>query len=190
MINLDEVAEISLGIVLNRKKAYEEEGAFKKYKLFSIKGYEEKSYDDFYSIEDLDNKCAQKGDLLFRLTCPNRIIFLNEEIPKDLIIPSQFCIIKSKDENKYITSFFKIFLETEEAKIQIKSNINGTTIKSITVADLKKIKIPEIQITEQIKLSEIISLWEEQKKHLEKLIQDKQYFFNKYIEKEVNKNYQ
>lgn len=185
MKKLGEIAEITIGIVLNRKKANSEEQAYKKYNLFTIKGHEEQNYEEFYSIENLDDKCAIDQDILFRLTSPNKIISLENGNAEKLIIPSQFCIIRIKDKKRFKPSFIKILLETQGAQNQIKEKIKGTTIKSITITDLKKIEIPEIKMEKQEEISKIAKIWEEQKKYLEKLILDKQDFVSKYIEEKI-----
>ena len=65
---------------LKGKKQYIKELKQINIKFFNIRCYEENiEYDDFYSMEDLSGYVTQKGDLIFRLSLPSKIILVDEK---------------------------------------------------------------------------------------------------------------
>ena len=89
---LTDVAQVMIG-VLTKREIYE--NGQNSYSVFSIKNYDEnKEYDKISTQRNLNNKLAENGDLLFRLLYPNRIIYVDEKL-EGLLIPSQFCIIRT-----------------------------------------------------------------------------------------------
>jgi len=96
---LEDITEITIGVVLKRKEAKYQTNDTYEYKIFNIKSYEEKiEYDSFYSNEDLENFVAKKGDILFRLSFPIKVIEVDDEIEGKLV-NNQYCIIRMSDKN-------------------------------------------------------------------------------------------
>ena len=185
---LEDITKINIGIVLRRKEAMYKSKDTYDYKIFNLKNYEEKiEYEDFYSEENLDNFIAKKGDLLFRLAFPIKIIEVDDEI-EGLLINSQYCIIRMCDFDNltYNIDFVKWFLESKEASRQLETIIIGTAVKSIPVAKLRLIDIPDVTYEEQEKISKLIYNWNKQKKLYNQIIIEKDNYYNSIVNKVIN----
>ena len=109
MLLLEDITKINIGIVLRRKEAMYKSKKTYNYKVFNIRNYEEKlEYEEFCSEENLQNYIAKKGDLLFRLAFPIKVIEVDEKI-EGLLVNNQYCIIRKNDTN-YNIDFVKWFL--------------------------------------------------------------------------------
>ena len=91
---LEDITQITIGVVLKRKEAkYPTDNTYK-YEVFNLRSYEESiEYDLFYSEENIENFIARKGDILFRLSFPMKVIEVDDEIEGKLI-NNQYCIIR------------------------------------------------------------------------------------------------
>lgn len=184
-MKLEDVVDIHIGVVLKRKEAVYKGNKTNRYKVFNIRCYEEKiEYDDFYSMGDLSNYVTRKGDLIFRLSLPSKIIIVDEET-EGLLINNLYCIIRCNNK-KINNEFLKWFLESKEAIKQIETIIIGTVVKSIPVAKLRLIEIPNISFEEQEKISKLISNWNKQKELYTQLIKEKDNYYNSIVDKVIN----
>lgn len=183
-MKLGEIAKVSIGIVVNREN--DDNGQFT-YKLFSLKNYEENNkYEELKTNKDLSSKLAQEGDLLFRLIYPNKIIYVDKVIA-GMAVPSQLCIIRP-DRNIIDPVVLKWYLESESAKEQIKLHVSGSIIQTMPVSALKTIDIPEINMSTQKKIRELVNLWNEEKEISMKIIENKEQLYNRYIEEMIEYN--
>lgn len=184
---LEDITQINLGIVLKRKEAlYKSQKTFN-YKIFNLKSYEEKiNYEEFNSEENLDNYVAKKGDLLFRLAFPIKIIEVDDEID-GLLINNQYCIIRMVDFKNivYNISFIKWFLESDNAKHQLEKYLIGTSVKTVPVAKLRKLPIPRVNEEKQKKISKLIESWNKQKYLYNQIIKEKEEYYNYVINKVI-----
>lgn len=185
---LEDITEISIGVVLKRKEAKYQTNETYEYQIFNIKSYEEKiEYDLFYSNENLENFVAKKGDILFRLSFPIKVIEVDEEIEGKLV-NNQYCIIRMSDKNSqtYNIDFIKWFLESNNAKQQFEKILIGTTIRSVPVVKLRKLKIPKINREEQEKISKVVNTWNREKYLYKKMIKEKEKYYNSIINRVIN----
>lgn len=185
---LEDITEIAIGVVLKRKEAKYQTNATYEYKIFNIKSYEEKiEYDSFYSNEDLENFVAKKGDILFRLSFPIKVIEVDDEIEGKLV-NNQYCIIRMSEKNSkiYNIDFIKWFLESNNAKQQFEKILIGTTIRSVPVVKLRKLEIPKINRDEQEKISKVVNTWNREKYLYQKMIKEKEKYYNSIINKVIN----
>jgi len=185
---LEDITEIAIGVVLKRKEAKYQTNDTYEYKIFNIKSYEEKiEYDSFYSNENLENFVARKGDILFRLSFPIKVIEVDEEIEGKLV-NNQYCIIRMSDKNSkiYNIDFIKWFLESYNAKQQFEKILVGTTIKSVPVVKLRRLEIPEINKEEQEKISKVVNTWNKEKYLYKMMIKEKEKYYNSIINKVIN----
>ena len=181
-MELKDVTDIYIGVVLKRKEAVYKNDKTKIYKAFNFKCYEENiEYDDFYSDEDLSNYKTQKGDLIFRLSLPNRIILVDEKT-EGLLINNLYCIIRPNNE-KINSEFLKWFLESQEAGKQLEKITIGTVIKSVPVAKLRTIEIPNVPLEKQNKIADLILAWAKEKELYNKTIVEKGNYYNSIINK-------
>ncbi|MFQ9264916.1 MAG: hypothetical protein ACLR44_07490 [Clostridia bacterium] len=184
-MKLEDIADVHIGVVLKRKEAVYKGNKTNKYKVFNIRCYEEKiEYDDFYSMEDLGDYVTQKGDLIFRLSFPSKIILVDEKT-EGLLINNLYCIIRCNNK-KINKEFLKWFLESKDASRQLEKIIIGTVVKSIPVAKLRSIEIPNITIKEQEKISKLIFSWNKQKQLYNQMILEKDNYYNSIVNKVIN----
>ncbi len=185
---LEDITQITIGVVLKRKEAkYPKENNYK-YEVFNLRSYEERiEYDLFFSEENLENFIARKGDILFRLSFPMKVIEVDEEIEGKLI-NNQYCIIRmmSLFNITYNIDFIKWFLESDLAKRQFEKMLIGTTIKSIPVMELRKLEIPELNSKEQEQISKIVNTWSKQKNLYKKMLNEKDKYYDSVINKLIN----
>ena len=182
---LEDITQINIGIVLKRKEAMYKSKDTNNYKIFNLKNYEEKiEYEDFYSEENLDNYITKKGDLLFRLAFPTKIIEVDDKI-EGLLINNQYCIIRMCDFDNltYNIDFVKWFLESDMAKNQLEKYLIGKSVKTVPVNKLRKLKIPAVSAEKQKKLSTLINNWNRQKNLYIKIIKEKDNYYNAIITK-------
>ena len=168
---LEDITQITIGVVLKRKEARYPAANTYKYEVFNLRSYEEKiEYDSFYSEENLESFIARKGDILFRLSFPMKVIEVDDEIEGKLV-NNQYCIIRmmSLFDLTYNIDFVKWFLESNLAKSQFDKILIGTTIKSIPVMELRKLEIPELNSKEQEQISKIVNIWSKQKNLYKKM---------------------
>lgn len=177
-MKLEEVAEVSIGILVGREIS--EEGNHN-YKVFNLRNYEEKQgYQTIKTEKDFSNKMTQKGDLLFRLVAPNKIIYVDEK-QENLLVPSQLCIIRV-NKNKINPVFLKWYLESQQGKEKIKIEHIGSSIQKISVSALKKIEIPEVDIKKQEHIKDLIEVWNQEKEILQEMIKTKELLYSNIIE--------
>jgi len=182
-MKLGQVAQIMIGIVVKREAV---EGGEKSYKLFSPRSYEEKlAYETITTSKDFSDKTLKEGDLIFRLVYPNKIVYANKEL-EGMLIPSQFCIIRTEKE-KIDSTVLKWYFESKRAETELKSKITGSIIKSMSIANLRELEIPEIPIAKQKKMKQLITLWEEEKSVTEKILKEKEELYNAYLEEIVER---
>ena len=185
---LEDITEIAIGVVLKRKEAKYQTNDTYKYRIFNIKSYEEKiEYDSFYSNEDLENFVAKKGDILFRLSFPIKVLEVDDEIEGKLV-NNQYCIIRMSDKNSktYNIDFIKWFLESNNAKQQFEKILIGTTIRSVPVVKLRQLEIPKINREVQEKISKVVNTWNREKCLYQKIIKEKENYYNSIINKVIN----
>lgn len=180
-MKLCEMADISMGILLTRER---NENGQNKYKLFDIKNYEENNkYESFCTEKNFDEKLTKEHDILFRLVYPNKLVYIGKE-QEGLLVSSQFCTIRT---NKDILNpnFLKWYLESKSGKEKIVLELKGSSIQKISVAALRNIEIPQIEIEKQRNIKDLIELWEKEKDTLELLIKNKEKLYNSIIEEIV-----
>lgn len=176
-MELGVIADVIIGVLVNREQNYQGNIS---YTLFNIKTCnDDKIKTKINTNKNLDRKLTKVGDILFQLTYPNNIIYI-DEVLKDLLVTSQMCIIRPNE--KIINSkYLKWYLESDKGREQIMLNINGSSIKKISVNDLRKINIPVLDMEKQKKISDLMELWEKEKDILQTLIQKKDFLYKSII---------
>ena len=177
-MKLGEMAEVSIGILMNREVS--EYGNYE-YKVFNLKNYEEKqAYETVKTQKDFSNKTTKQGDLLFRLVAPNKIIYIGKD-EENLLVPSQLCIIRANKEMINPT-FLKWYLESESGREKILIEQIGSSIQKISIASLRKIEIPEVDIKKQQNIKDLIDVWNQEKKIMQNIIETKEMLYSNIIE--------
>ncbi len=185
---LEDITQITIGVVLKRKEAkYQTSNTFK-YEVFNLRSYEENiEYDLFYSEENLDNFTAKKGNIIFRLSFPLKVIEVDDRIEGKLI-NNQYCIIRMANvfSITYNIDFIKWFLESDLARRQFEKILIGSTIKTVPVAKLRLLEIPNLSSKQQNQISKMANTWNKQKSLYKRLIKEKENYYNSVINKLIN----
>lgn len=190
-MDIGNIADVNVGVVLNRKQAKYKSKNATQYELFNLKIYEDRQngvridYDKFISEENLDSYTVKKNDLLLRLAFPLKVIIVDDELDGKLI-SNQYVSIRI-DESKYIPVFVKWYLESQDAEHQLEKYIVGTAIRTIPIVKVRKIRLPNISIDKQKELSKLLEIWETQKGLYINLIKDKEAYYNSIIELIIKK---
>lgn len=180
-MKLEDLTEISIGILVKRER---KETGENRYKLFSLKNYEEKlEFEEIRTEKKLDNSISKEGDLLFRLVYPNKIILIDRTI-QGLLIPSQFCIIRTKKIRPIV---LKWYLESQKVREELEIKASNSIIKNTKVSSIRKLEIPEIEEEKQKDMEKLIKLWEKEKEIHKKILNDKEKLYNFYLEKMIQK---
>lgn len=178
-MKLGSVADIIIGILVNREKSNFGNNS---YRLFHLKNYENgiEEYETITTSHSFDRQLTRSSDLLFRLTCPNKVVYVSEK-EANLLIPSQMCIIRTNPE-KLDPIFLKWYFESEAGQTQLAFHATGTTIQKISVENLRNLEIPNLDLSVQKKLKDLIELWDREKAVLKKTIEIKDNLYNTIIE--------
>lgn len=178
-MNLEEIAEIKLGVALNRKKADMDANIKQLYSVISVKNVEEEGYfntvpfEIFPSNESLPQRYfSEKGDILMRLTDPNTAVFVSEE-QEGLLIPSYFVQIKIIDK-RYLPGYVAWYLNSEQTKRELRKVQSGTRVTSTSKKVLGTLDIKELPVDKQQKLIEMTQLHQKEKKLYKRIIKEKE----------------
>lgn len=184
-MELGQIAELILGILVSRET--KEEGDYT-YSLFNIKNHEteQEENEKIQTARPLFDKLTKQDDIIFRLVCPNKMVYVSNPKYENKLVSSHFCIIRVNQE-MIDPVFLKWYLENGDGKNDLKSNMTGSTVKKITMNDLRKIKIPLINIETQRKLKDLILFWEREKKVLKEIVERKDDLYNGIIEEIIDK---
>jgi restriction endonuclease S subunit len=160
---LDKLADISTGLVIQRKEALLEHEVEKKYQMLTLKSFNEygwinkRDIEEFKSNEILDDRYLTKvGDVIIRLTAPYTAIPINKEY-EGFVTPSQFCIIRIKSK-KILPDYLAYTLNAEIIRNKFIRTSLGATIPVIRMGALKDTEIPLLDMEKQNKISLIRTL--------------------------------
>lgn len=182
-MKLENIAEVFIGVLTSREIT--NSGQYQ-YKMFNIKNYDlNEEYEIVRTEKVLDDKLTKKGDLLIKLIYPNRIIYIDENL-EGLLVPSQMCVIRLNTP-KINPEFLKCYLESDLGKEKIEPYITGSSIPKISVASLKKIEIPLINLDKQNSITDLIKLWNKEKYILRNIIEEKDMLYNSLITEIIEK---
>ena len=186
-IKLSNIAEIKTGLVLNRKKADLGEDNKFYYRAVSLKSFNENAiYDDAFSDEFISNEqikedyLVKQGDILLRLREPNFAVYIDKDY-ENLIYPSLMVRVKLQD-SRFDPHFIAHYLNSNTVKKALSSELSGTTIPMIKVADVNEIKIPLINLDKQKKIVEYLKLAHHENELLQNLINEKQKYSKEIFE--------
>lgn len=182
-MKLEEVAQVSIGVLASREisKVGENE-----YRIFNLKNYDAKEeYEEVHTLKNFDDKLTKEKDLLIRLVSPNRIVYIDETM-ENLLVPSQMCIIRP-NRKKINSEFLKWYLESDMGKEKIMLNLTGSSIQKISVAALRKLEIPVLDLEKQNTITDLIKLWKKEKETLQNVIDQKDILYNALISEIIEK---
>ena len=182
-MKLGDISNIFIGVLINREISGFGEY---QYKLFNLKNYDfNEEYETVKTQKFLDDKLTKKGDLLIKLIYPNRIIFIDEKL-ENFLVPSQMCVIRP-DYKKVDAEFLKWYLESDMGKKEIELDITGSSIQKISVASLKKLEVPLINLEKQKAIADLIKLWNKEKSIMKDIMKQKDILYENLITDIVEK---
>ena len=186
-IKLNDIAEIKTGLVLNRKKADMSKASKLYYSVVSLKSFNENAlYDNAFADEFISNEQikedyqVKKGEILLRLREPNFAVYIDKEY-ENLIYPSLMVRVKIQD-TRFDPHFIAHYLNSNTVKKALSTELSGTTIPMIKVADVNEIQIPLISIDKQKKIVEYLKLAHQESELLQNLINEKQKYSKEIFE--------
>lgn len=86
---------------------------------------------------------VQNNDLIVSKNSPFKIAMANFESKENVIAGGNLYLIKI-DENKINPVFVEVFLQSEAGLVQLTRHSKGAVFNSISLEDLKKVKIPKV----------------------------------------------
>jgi len=186
-IKLNDIAEIKTGLVLNRKKADMSKDHKFYYSVVSLKSFNEDAiYDNTFADEFISNEQikedyqVKQGDILLRLREPNFAVYIDKEY-ENLIYPSLMVRVKLQD-SRFDPHFIAHYLNSTIVRRALSTELSGTTIPMIKVADVNEIKIPLINLDKQKKIVEYLKLAQQENELLQNLINQKQKYSKEIFE--------
>ncbi|MFX4245475.1 restriction endonuclease subunit S [Aliarcobacter butzleri] len=187
MITLSKIANLRMGVVLNRKKADMSKEQKLYYSVVSLKSFNENAIydntfaDEFISKEQIkEDYQVKQGDILLRLREPNFAVYIDKEY-KNLIYPSLMVRVELQD-SRFDANFIAHYLNSNIVKKALSTELSGTTIPMIKVTDVYEIKIPLINIDKQKKIVEYLKLAQQENELLQNLINQKQKYSKEIFE--------
>ncbi len=187
MITLSKIANLRMGVVLNRKKADMSKEQKLYYSVVSLKSFNENAIydntfaDEFISKEQIkEDYQVKQGDILLRLREPNFAVYVDKEY-KNLIYPSLMVRVELQD-SRFDANFIAHYLNSNTVKKALSTELSGTTIPMIKVTDVYEIKIPLINLDKQKKIVEYLKLAHQENELLQNLINQKQKYSKEIFE--------
>ena len=187
MIKISDISEIKTGLVLIRKKADKNVDEKFRYKVVSLKSFNENALfddtfaDEFISSEKIsDEYKVRLGDVLLRLREPNFAVYIDKEY-SDLVYTSLMVRIRVSSD-KFDPHFVAHYLNSSAVKRALAPDVSGTTIAMIGVASINNLKIPLVNLQTQNKIVKYLNLARQESEILQNLVAQKQRYHKSIFE--------
>ena len=167
-MKLKDIANVSIGLVVSRKK---EKNASQQYKILDLRcinkegTIEKEKVKKFRSSAELSKYSVKEGDLIVRLTPPFDIIRISN-IEKKFILSQYFCKIEVKSDN-ILPSYLAWYMNSTYGNKFFKMIGYGTTIRRLPLGKLKEMEILEIPIKAQKEIAQLNNLVIEEYREIE-----------------------
>lgn len=193
---LNQIVEIQAGLVLSRTGAKQLELIkrnvaekvsdiiVQKYKVITLRSITDVGILDLSQCDDFDSKeeisdryLTHKNDILVRMFTPLKCCLINSE-EENLVVPSQFCILKLKESfrNIILPEYLYLVMRNKDFSKQVQKLEEGFQLRSIKTSSIAKIKINIPDIATQEKLINVSNLIIRKEKLMSELIiQEKLY---------------
>ena len=193
---LNQIVEIQAGLVLSRTGAKQLELikrnvaekvsdiTVRKYKAITLRSITDVGILDLSQCDDFDSKeeisdryLTHNNDILVRMFTPLKCCLINSE-EENLVVPSQFCILKLKDSFRDIIlpEYLYLVMRNKDFSKQVQKLEEGFQLRSIKTSSIAKIKINIPDIATQEKLINVSNLIRRKEKLMSELIiQEKLY---------------
>ena len=152
-LKIKDIAEVGSGLVVARKKAIHEEDIIRTYKQLNLRSINKNGFIELDELEILNTKevvddyyLSHEGDIIVRLTDPFTAVFITKET-EGIVISSNFCIIRCS--KKYSPDYLSYYINSDTAKKNLLSNLQGSIMKNINMSSVGELQIPEIPLDKQ-----------------------------------------
>ena len=189
-MKLGSLAEIKIGLILARKEGAGESSS--RYRALTVKSVDGDGIINDENIQPFRSKAlldgpylAKPDDVVVRLTPPYTAAHIHKQ-HAGILIPSHFAIITLKDSSVLLPEFLTVFVNSNYAKkeierLVIKGNSTGLTVNTLSLLELK-----EITVAEQRKIIELTRLQRREKALYQRLIAEKELFYQETITRIMN----
>jgi restriction endonuclease S subunit len=190
-VKLGAIADVKMGLVLNRKKAELSSANKYSYSVVSLKSFNEQALydhqhvDEFVSSEKIkDDFLVRNGDILLRLREPNHAVYIDDDY-EGLIYPSLMVRIRVNDK-RIDASFLAMYLNSTIVKRQLQGGaLAGTQIPMIKLSDVNSIEICLPSLEKQKMIVEYSKLSSKELQLLRDLTEEKSKLSKQIFEKLV-----
>lgn len=146
-IKLKEIADIKIGLPLERKKAKPISSDKIEYKLLTLKSFADLDnsanlhYEIFIADSGINSQYLTKeNDVIVRLRAPTTAIYVNSK-NIDLVVPSLMAIITNIDTSILNSKYLAYYLNSQYIQNQLLKNSQGTSIAMTKRTDLLELEI-------------------------------------------------
>ncbi|MHB8170755.1 MAG: restriction endonuclease subunit S [Thermincolia bacterium] len=185
---IGDMGSITTGLVVKRKQAELPEDIFKKYKMLTLKSFDQhgllniEDLETFESNELLDDKyLTQEGDVIVRLSHPNTAILVAKG-QVGYLIPSLFVVIRL-ETHILLPGYLNIYLNSDLMKKFYAKTAVGSTIQIIKTSMLKDVMVRFPSIEQQQQIVEVYRLISKEKALLSQMVIEKSKYHNSIINK-------
>lgn len=189
-MRIKEIAKLSSGLILSRKRARNELELKKHYKVLSLNNIEihgdfnEAELESFPSNEILPKRYfTQVGDILVRLNEPYTTVCIQKH-QANILVPSYFVSIKLTDQS-YLPEYVSWYLNSNVVKRIFYQAQSGTVTPNINQRVIQDLTIPKLPLAKQEKVMKIHQLYLKERRLLKSLIEEKDRYYesisNKFI---------
>lgn len=188
-LKLNEICDIKLGSSLSRFRndSITEKQKKYKYKVLTLKSLQDEYEipEDSYDIIEIgkeikDDFIAKKGDSIVRLRTPVKAIDITDK-EEGIVIQSLFSIVRVKDQSKVLPEYVTIYLNSKKVEKQLLTEIQGTSIMTISNQVLSQIEIEVPSMKKQLEIVKLDRLLKREKRLLELLQEKRKILFENII---------
>lgn len=178
-IKLKELADIKIGLPLERKKAKPISSDKIEYKLLTLKSFADLNnstnlhYEIFIADSGINSQYLTKeNDVIVRLRAPTTAIYVNSRNTA-LIVPSLMAIITNIDASILDSKYLTYYLNSQYIQNQLLKNSQGTSIAMTKRTDLMELEINLPPLEKQQKIVNYIDTANQEIDLLNRLINEK-----------------
>lgn len=178
---LENISEVFSGLVLNR---FSTQDNGKKYKYVTLKSVEDNNVEQSsFDTVKVERKIEpryllKKGDILFKLSPPYSTVEISFE-PEDVIIPSNFAVIRVKDK-EVEPRYLSFLMSSKDFKNNLKKQSEGSSLAVMKIQTIKDLEFRIINIDKQKEYCEFINLLIKKEK-LRKKVAELEEIFKDYV---------
>lgn len=179
-MQLQDIAKVKTGLVLNRKRATGKDEVLKTYQQINLRAVDSGGQVDlsklepYYSNEILSpDYVTQNGDVIVKLIEPFTAVYIDEGL-EGLLVPAHYCLIKNLNRKKYLPKFIEFYLNSNAVSKQLYNSLQGITIKNIKPTTLQEIDIIDMPLAKQEQAVILLELQQQKLILLQKLKEQEQ----------------